>query len=70
MDISNTVIRLQEAGLTQSEIGAAIGCSQSSVSDMAKGKIGKTRPAYQIVDGLIKLEKKVAKRLAKKAANR
>lgn len=70
MDISNTVIRLRESGLTQSEIGAEIGCSQSAVSDMENGKIGKTRPSYQIVQGLLKLEKKVAKKRAKQAVAR
>ena len=68
MDIANTVIRLREAGLTQVEISLEIGCSQSAVSDMENGKIGKTRPSYQIVNGLLKLEKKVAKKLAKQTA--
>lgn len=49
---------LQEAGLTQSEIGDAIGCSQSTISDMMTGKSGLTRPSYKIISGLEVLAKK------------
>lgn len=57
-NLSEIVIRLLEDGMTQTEIGAFVGCSQASVSDISKGKIGTTRPAYKIVSGLMKLAKK------------
>lgn len=50
--IPSILLCLQEDGLTQSEIGEAIGCSQSTVSDMMTGKSGLKRPSYEIVSGL------------------
>lgn len=61
MDTSNipfVLTQLQDAGLTQTEIGDAIGCSQSTVSDMMRGKSSLKRPAYSTVAGLVKLAKK------------
>lgn len=52
MDIANLIHRLTESGLTQTEIGKAIGCGQSSISEMAAGKIGRVRPSHQVVEGL------------------
>lgn len=52
MNIPHTIAGLQKVGLTQREIGEAIGRSQSAVSDMAAGKIGCINPSYQIVKRL------------------
>jgi transcriptional regulator with XRE-family HTH domain len=52
MNIPHTIAGLQKAGLTQKEIGEAIGRSQSAVSDMAAGKIGSINPSYLIVKRL------------------
>ena len=58
MDISNLLKTLLDSGLTQAALSRAVGCSQSTISDMKNGKIGSVRPAYRIVDGLKKLAKK------------
>ena len=55
MDIKWTLARLTEKGLTQKQIGNEIGCSQPAVSGMSKGKVGKVRPSYKIVEGLKRL---------------
>ena len=55
MDIQKTLSLLQMHGLTQAQIASEIGCSQPNVCDMASGKVGKKRPAYQIVVGLTNL---------------
>jgi predicted XRE-type DNA-binding protein len=57
-NISNLLRRLQQDGMTQSEIADAIGCSQPTVSEMTTGKIGKKRPAYKLVTGIVQLAKK------------
>ncbi|NMV36944.1 helix-turn-helix domain-containing protein [Ralstonia insidiosa] len=43
---------LLAAGLTQKAIAARIGCSQPTISDLAAGKIGKSRPSYRLISGL------------------
>jgi predicted XRE-type DNA-binding protein len=58
MDIQNVLSQLQEAGLTQTQIAAGIGCTQPTVSELLSGKIGQSNPSYKIVDGLKKLAKK------------
>jgi predicted XRE-type DNA-binding protein len=55
MDISFTIKSLQQAGLTQTQIGDAIGLKQTSISDMASGKAGTKRPSYQVISGLERL---------------
>jgi len=68
MDIKQIVIDLQNAGLSQSEIGIrAGGLSQSSISDIASGKIGQVRPAYSTVTALTQLHKRVMRSAKKKA---
>lgn len=57
MDIAHTLSKLIENGLTQAEIAAAIGCSQPTVSEMARGLVGKSRPSWKIVEGIRKLAK-------------
>lgn len=58
MNIPFTIAGLKQAGLTQSQIGEAIGCSQSTVSDMAAGKTGAINPSYKTVTGLLGLAEK------------
>lgn len=58
MDIQYTLSELQRAGLTQSQIGDAIGVKQPTVSDMAAGKAGTKRPSYQVITGLTRLAKR------------
>ena len=58
MDIQKTTSQLIRAGLTQSEISKEIGRSQATVSDMAKGKCGCSRPSADVVAGLLRLLKK------------
>lgn len=57
MDISFTIKSLREAGLTQTQIGQAIGLKQTSISDMESGKAGTKRPSYQVISGLERLAK-------------
>lgn len=56
MDIENNLseclARLLDIGLTQNQIGKEIGCSQPTVSDLLRGKIGKKRPSNKIVEGV------------------
>lgn len=55
MNIPYTISALRRAGLTQTQIGAAIGRKQTSVSDMEAGKAGVIRPTESVVRGLQKL---------------
>jgi transcriptional regulator with XRE-family HTH domain len=58
MDIPAALLKFKKLGLTQTEIGDEIGCSQEAISQMARGIIGKTRPSSNVVDGLRLLAKK------------
>ncbi|KRB73460.1 helix-turn-helix domain-containing protein [Noviherbaspirillum sp. Root189] len=55
MDIALILAKLLEKGLTQTEIANEIGCTQPSISAMAAGKFGKSRPSYAVVEGLKRL---------------
>jgi len=55
MDIPHTISGLRKAGLTQAQIGSAVGLKQTSISDMEAGKAGVKRPSYAVVSGLQKL---------------
>ena len=58
MNITYTLSELQKIGLTQKQIGAAIGVAQPTISDMARGGSGITRPSYKVITGLESLAKK------------
>jgi transcriptional regulator with XRE-family HTH domain len=58
MDIPFTIKRLRQAGLTQTQIGDAIGLRQTSISDMEAGKAGVKRPSYHVIRGLERLASK------------
>lgn len=55
MDIPHTISGLRKAGLTQAQIGSAVGLKQTSISDMEAGKAGIKRPTYAVVSGLQQL---------------
>lgn len=55
MNIQHTISELLRAGLTQTQIGDAIGLKQTSVSDMKSGKSGCKRPSHEVVTGLKRL---------------
>jgi hypothetical protein len=55
MDIPFTISALLKAGLTQTQIGDAVGLKQSSISEMKAGKAGLKRPSYDVVNGLQRL---------------
>ena len=57
MDISFTIKRLRQAGLTQTRIGEALGMKQTTISDMEAGKAGVKRPSYRVISGLQALAK-------------
>jgi transcriptional regulator with XRE-family HTH domain len=59
IDIKFSLAGFLAKGLTQAQIGAEIGCTQSVVSEMASGKCGTTRPSYQIVKGIADLAAKL-----------
>lgn len=63
MKLADLLADLKGIGLTQEEIGVAIGRSQSTVSELAKAK----RPAYQTVEALKKFHAQKM-RSAKRAA--
>ena len=55
MDIVYTLSGLLQAGMTQTQIGDAIGVKQPTISDMANGKAGVKRPSSAVVIGLTEL---------------
>ena len=56
MNIKMMILALQvKKGLTQSKIATALGCGQSTISSLVRGKHGVARPSNKIVDGLRKL---------------
>ncbi|KWH52544.1 helix-turn-helix domain-containing protein [Burkholderia cepacia] len=57
MDIQHIVLDLKRLGMTQAAIAAAISCSQSTISEIQNGKIGKSRPSYQLVTDLRQLHR-------------
>lgn len=57
MDIQCTVLELLKKGLTQTQIASELGCTQPTVSMLARGKGGKVRPSFKVVDGLKRLAK-------------
>jgi transcriptional regulator with XRE-family HTH domain len=58
MRLTDMLAALRKKGLTQRQIAAELGCSQPTVSDLAAGKIGGSRPSYKIVSGLQRLAQK------------
>ncbi len=58
MNIPYTISELRRVGLTQTQIGDAIGLKQTSVSDMEAGKSGIKRPTHGVVNGLEQLAAK------------
>jgi predicted XRE-type DNA-binding protein len=66
MDIQNLLLRLKDSGLTQKQIADAVGCGQSTISDMSTGKIGKSRPSWKVVEGLLSLAERQGLRAAQK----
>lgn len=58
MDITFTLSELQRVGLTQTQIAKEIGLKQPTISDMAAGKAGVTRPSYKVISGLAALAKR------------
>lgn len=68
MDIKEIVNWLVESGgLTQREIAERVGFSGATISDVAAGKIGHTRPSYELVTKLQALHAEV---LAKQDAGK
>jgi predicted XRE-type DNA-binding protein len=59
MDIQKMVLALLARGFTQKMIAYRVGCSQPTVSDIAKGRVGKKRPSYRVVSGLMALYEEV-----------
>ena len=55
MDIQKIVLELLASGLTQKRIADRVGCSQPTISGIAQGSVGKKRPSYRIVSGLVAL---------------
>ncbi len=52
IDIKKILRELHDIGLTQTQIGEEVGCSQPAISDFQSGKIGASRPSYKVVTGL------------------
>jgi transcriptional regulator with XRE-family HTH domain len=55
LDIQFTISGLRKAGLTQAQIGDAVGLKQPTISDMESGKCGVKRPSHGLVTGLTAL---------------
>jgi len=54
MNWAKLISDLQQAGMTQAEIAASVGCSQPHISDIANGRRGK-QLTYVVGDGLVRL---------------
>lgn len=52
LDIPFTLSGLRKAGMTQAQIGVAIGLKQPTISAMEAGKDGITRPSHKVISGL------------------
>ncbi|KVN83473.1 helix-turn-helix domain-containing protein [Burkholderia ubonensis] len=65
MQISADIRALREkAGLTQKQIGDAIGRTQAHVSHMENHPAKKPRTSAEVVEGIKRLKRKYAKKLA------
>jgi len=58
LNIQFTISGLRKAGLTQAQIGDAVGLKQPTISDMESGKCGVKRPSHGLVTGLTALAEK------------
>lgn len=58
MNIPFTLSALRQAGLTQTQIGTALGRSQTSVSDMETGKVKAENVSYPVVENLKRLARR------------
>lgn len=68
MDIKTLVLWLvEEGGLTQKQIAERTGFSGATISDVAAGKIGHTRPSYGLVTKLQELHAEVVAKKARAA---
>lgn len=56
MDWTKLISDLKETGLNQAEMAIAVGCAQSTLSDLATGEI--TQPRWPIASALVDLHKK------------
>ena len=54
MNWAKLIRDLQQAGMTQAEIAASVGCSRPHISDIANGRRGR-RMAYEVGAGLVGL---------------
>lgn len=63
MDWKRLLSDLTSAGLTQAEIALAVGVTQSSISDLARGTT--TRPSFELGNKLVQFH---ARRMKRKAA--
>ena len=54
MNWAKLIKDLQQAGMTQAEIAASVGCSRPHISDIATGRRGR-RMAYEVGAGLVRL---------------
>lgn len=66
MNWAKLISDLQQAGMTQAEIAASVGCSQPHISDIVNGRRGK-QLTYVVGDGLVRLH---AERVASHSAAR
>lgn len=55
MDWKKLIAELAETGMTQTEIASQVGCAQSSLNDLAKGRT--VEPIYRIGERLVALHK-------------
>jgi len=71
MTISIQINYLLDSGMKQIELAKALGCSQSTVSEIKNEKLGVVRPSYALVKSINKLyasKVKSAARAAKRSA--
>ena len=54
MDFKSMVLDLKELGMSQTEIGAAVGAKQATVSDWLTGRTKGKRISYQTAEALKK----------------
>ena len=66
MDWKTIIKEIQDCGLTQNQIKAACGCSQSLISAIATGTKG--NPSFATGQAMIALHKKVVRKAKRESA--
>ncbi|QDH59462.1 helix-turn-helix domain-containing protein [Pandoraea pnomenusa] len=48
MDLQFITLELKRLGMSQADIARAVDCSQPTISEIQRGRLGKSRPSYRL----------------------